>query len=152
MRKVLIIALALVSFDAFTQTAFAARNCSIEAGECYAQLKQAGYALNIVAEVCQSRARLCRADNLRGGLNFSGEAAAIGTGGTGTAPGSNTHAVGVSTTAGAMSTNPGAATATMPAASGPVSTPVSPPKPSSVSKPAGGGAASGPGAAKFKTQ
>jgi hypothetical protein len=108
MRKVFIVALALGSLSPFTQAAFAARNCSIEAGECYAQLKQAGYRLSVVANVCQSRARLCGAENRSAGFNFSGEVGAVNSGGGGTKPGSNTHTVGTATNG--MSTLPGAAT------------------------------------------
>jgi hypothetical protein len=114
MRKVFIVALALGSLDPFTQAAFAARNCSIEAGECYAQLKQAGYRLSVVANVCQSRARLCGAENRSAGFNFSGEVGAVNSGGGGTKPGPNTHMVGTATNG--MSTTPGAARATTPVA------------------------------------
>src|SRR5712691_6343119 len=78
MRKVLIIALGLASLGALTQSAFAARNCSQESSDCWTKMGDAGYSVEVKANVCSSRAAMCRSENEKQGYNYSGEKIASG--------------------------------------------------------------------------
>jgi len=83
MRKVLIIALGLASFGAFTQSAFAARNCSQESSDCWTKMGDAGVRFEVKTNVCSSRAEMCRRENAEAGYNYSGVKIVTGGGGGG---------------------------------------------------------------------
>jgi hypothetical protein len=82
MRKSFIIALGLASVGALTQSAFAARNCSQESSDCWTKMGDAGYQVEVKANVCSSRAAMCRRENEQQGYNYSGEKIVTGGGGS----------------------------------------------------------------------
>jgi hypothetical protein len=154
MHKSFIIAIAFVSFGSISPAA--ARPPTVEDLCTYA----AARCVDNCGKFDGPCAQACIGEGYRDCFNKNAQIQIRGSGKNGSGnikdfPGANSglksHA---NPNGGAMSVNPGTASTTMPAASGPKSTPVNPPSSSSISKPAAGGSGllSAPGLPRLRAQ